>query len=269
VRSGGGLGLGKEPTVREIQDAIAVGGIFLGMGNLNDGGAGIVESFEELHDLFALRGVQIAGGLIGKNEFGILDDGTGDTDQLLLPARKLIGKQIFLGDDVEAIEGVANQAGTLFLRDIFVGEGNFEIFVDGEIVDEVIGLKDETDIVFVQFVALLGVEFVDGLIEEIVFAGPGAIEHTDDGKQRGLPCPGWSHKGDEFAGLNFESDAAQDVKLVGSGAEGFFEVTKLNERGHGAPWETVYSCQFTVNSCREEAGEESGEWRARQRVTRL
>ena len=172
--------------------------------------------------------MEIAGGLVGEDEFGMLDYGASYTDELLLAAGELIGVEVFFGDDVEAIEGVADEAGAFFLRDVFVGERDFEIFVDGEVVDEVVGLEDETDVVFVEFVALLVVEFVDGLIEEIVFAGPGGVEHADDGEERGLPCPGGTHEGDEFAGLDFEGDAAKDVELVGSGVEGFFDVAELD-----------------------------------------
>ena len=37
------------------------------MGDLDDGGASFIEFFEELHDFFALGGVEIAGGLVGEN----------------------------------------------------------------------------------------------------------------------------------------------------------------------------------------------------------
>ena len=63
-----------------MEDTVSVGGVFFRVGDLNDSGAGFVEFFEELHDFFALRGVKIAGGLVGQDEFGILDDRAGDTD---------------------------------------------------------------------------------------------------------------------------------------------------------------------------------------------
>ena len=155
---------------------------------------------------------------------------------MLLAAGELIGEEISFGDDVEAIEGITDEAGAFFLRNVFVGERDFEIFVDGEIVDEVVGLENETDVVFVEFVALLVVHFVDGLIVKKIFAGPGSIEHADDGEQSGLPCPGWTHEGDEFAGVDVQGDAAEHIKFVDAGVEGFFDVAELDERLHGAPW---------------------------------
>ena len=229
---GGSRFFADEPAVGELDNAIAVGGIFFGVGDLDDGGAGIVEFFEELHDLFALDGVKIAGGLIGQDELGILDDRARDADELLLAAGELTGEEIFFADDIEAVEGVADEAGPLLVRDIFVGEGDFEIFVNGEVVDEVVGLEDEADVVFVELVALLGVEFVNGLIEEQIFAGPGAVEHAEDAEEGGLPCPGGTHEGNELAGLDLKGDAAKDIEFLRAGLEGFFDVLQLDERLH-------------------------------------
>ena len=199
---------------------------------MDDGGAGIVQSLEELHDLFALNGVEVAGRLIGEKELWILDDRASHTNELLLPARKLIGEKIFFADDVETIESVADEAGALFVGDILVGEGDFEIFVDREIVDEVVALENEADVVLVQFVALLGVEFVDRLIEEKVFTGPGAVEHAEDAKERGLSCPGRAHDGDKLAGLDVQGDAAKNEEFVRSGLEGLLDVFQLDEGLH-------------------------------------
>jgi len=96
----------------------------------------------------------------------------------------LVRETNLLPDDVEAIKNIADQAHTLFVRNVFVGEWNFQIFEDSKVVDHVVALENETDIGFVQFVALLDVEFVHRLIEKIVFAIPRAIEHADNAKQR-------------------------------------------------------------------------------------
>src|ERR1700676_3148481 len=71
--AGGGGVLTDHPAVFELDDAVAEGGVALGVGDLNDGGAALVQAFEELHDLFALRGVQVSCGLVGQNELGILN----------------------------------------------------------------------------------------------------------------------------------------------------------------------------------------------------
>ncbi len=59
---------------------MSVGGVLLGVCDLNNGRAFGVETFEEVHDLFALRGVEIARRLVGEEQFRAGDDGTGDGD---------------------------------------------------------------------------------------------------------------------------------------------------------------------------------------------
>src|SRR6267142_3822904 len=92
---GGGLLFAYHPAVFELDDAVAVGGVALGVGDLKDGGAAFVEALEELHDFFALRGVQVPSGLVGKNELGILNYGARYSNELLLSAGKLVREQIF------------------------------------------------------------------------------------------------------------------------------------------------------------------------------
>src|SRR5208283_5581811 len=83
-----------------------------------------------------------------------------------------------------------------------------------------------------QLVALLHAEFVNGLLAEEVFAGPSAVEHADDAEQSRLPCPGRSHDGDEFPGLDVEIDTPQDEEFLPPSFEGFLQIFQLNERLH-------------------------------------
>src|SRR6266851_8322444 len=108
--AGGGFLLADHPAVLELNNSMTIHGVALRMRDLNDGGAPVVEALEELHDFVALRGVQVAGGLVGEDELGILNDRACYTNELLLAAGKLVGEEIFFADDVEAVENVANQA---------------------------------------------------------------------------------------------------------------------------------------------------------------
>src|SRR6266404_2884702 len=229
---GGGFFFADYPAIFGLDDAVAVGGVALGVGDLKDGGATLVEALEELHDLFALRGVQVSGGLVGENELGILNHRARHSHELLLSAGKLIRKQVFLPDDVETIKNVADQAHALFVRNIFVGERDFEIFEDRKIVDQVVALENEADIGLVQFVALLDVEFVDRLIEKIVFTIPRAIEHADNAEQRGFPRARRTHEGDELPLLNVDVDAAKHKEFAPTGLESLLEIAHLNQRFH-------------------------------------
>ena len=49
-------------------------------------------------------GVEIAGGFVGEDDFGVGDDGAGDGDALLLAAGELVGVVVFFFFEVEAVE---------------------------------------------------------------------------------------------------------------------------------------------------------------------
>jgi hypothetical protein len=232
-------GLADHPAVFHLHDAVAISCVSLRVRYLNDARASFIQPAEEVHDLFALRGVKVAGGFVRQNQLGALNDRARHTDQLLLTAGKLVREQVFFANDVEAVEDVANQANALFVRHVFVGEGNFQVLVHGQVVDQVVALKNEPDVGFVQLIPLLYVEAMDRFAVEVVLACPRAVEHPDDAEESGLAGPRGAHKRNKFARLNFQGDAAEDVKLAATRFINFFQVSQLNQRFH--------TCSLSVN----------------------
>ena len=82
--------------------AIAEGGEVFVVGDDDEGDALTVEFEEEIDDFGAGGGVEVAGGLIGEDNFGVVDDGAGDTDALFLAAGEVVG---FEGEAVGEADG--------------------------------------------------------------------------------------------------------------------------------------------------------------------
>jgi hypothetical protein len=59
------------------------------MCDLDNRRARVIQSLEELHDLIALRGMQIPSGLVGKNQLGAKDYRARHAHKLLLSAGEL------------------------------------------------------------------------------------------------------------------------------------------------------------------------------------
>src|SRR6266536_3158871 len=55
-----------DPAVAQVDDAVPVTRVHVGVRHLDDRRALVVEAPEQLHDLAALVGVQVAGGLVGE-----------------------------------------------------------------------------------------------------------------------------------------------------------------------------------------------------------
>ncbi len=115
MRAGGGV-VSHYPPVLQLDNAAAIGGISLGVCDLDDGRACVIQPLEKLHDLFALRGMQIPGRLISENQLRTEDHRARHADQLLLAARELVREKVFLAHDVESIQRVADQTDALFMR---------------------------------------------------------------------------------------------------------------------------------------------------------
>jgi len=202
------------------------------MRNLDDGCARVVQSPKELHDLLALGRVQIAGGFVGEDELGILNDGAGDAHKLLLSAGKLIGEKILLADDVELIKRVTHKAGAFLARNVLIGERNLEVFKDRQVVNQVVALKNKADVGLVKLIAFFYVQFVNGLFEEVELSGPCSVEHADDAQESGLSGARRPHDGDELALVDIEVDAAEKEEFVRARFDCFFEITQLNQWFH-------------------------------------
>src|SRR5437868_13964000 len=181
------------------------------MGHLDDCGSLVVQLLEELHDLLALAGVQVPRRLIRQDQLRVSDDRAGYGHKLLLTSRKLTGIEILLADDMEAVERVGHHRLPLRALHVAVGERNIEIFGNRQIIEQMVLLEYESDVFLVQLRALLQVELMDRLLEQVVLTAPGAVEHSNDAEQRRFSRTGRPHNGYEVAFLNVDRDAPQDV----------------------------------------------------------
>ncbi|MBV8202867.1 MAG: ATP-binding cassette domain-containing protein, partial [Acidobacteria bacterium] len=158
---------------------------------------------------------------------------SGGQQQLVGVARAVINKpKLILADDVEAVEGVGDQRLAVGFLDVLVGQRQVQVLGDGEAVEQVIGLEDEADVLLGDLRPLLGLHHVDGLIEQVVLADPGAVEHAEDRQQRRLAGAGRPHHGDELPLPDLEVDAAQHVG--GAALRGRIGLLDVAQADHGA-----------------------------------
>ena len=74
------------------------------MGDHDDGGAGGVEVPEQLEDFVCSFSVQIAGGFIGQDDGGFVEEGAGDGDALLLAAGELVRHLVGFGSHAHGLQ---------------------------------------------------------------------------------------------------------------------------------------------------------------------
>jgi acyl-CoA thioesterase-1 len=140
-------------------DGEAVGELFgerAFVGDHDDGHTELrLEFAEEIEDGFAGGRVEIAGGLVGKKNFGTIDEGAGDGDALLLAAGELRGAMTETMCQADTLEGFADAGGALGPIDFGEAKRQLDIFFESHAREKVEGLEDHAD----------GVAAVTGKIE--------------------------------------------------------------------------------------------------------
>src|SRR5712664_623379 len=170
------LGFFDDAAVEEVNGALGKVGVALVVRDHADGGAVAVQVAEQLHDRFAVFGVQVSGGLVGHQDEGIADQSAGHSDTLLLTSRELRGIVAQAVGHADALESILHFLLALAGAGSAIGERELDVFIHGEIADQVEGLKDEADLAIANARALADGELGNGLAVQLVDAVGRRIE---------------------------------------------------------------------------------------------
>src|SRR5579871_1359011 len=129
--------------------------------------------------------MEIPRGLVGQQKRRFVNDSACHSYDLLLTAGKLVGKEIFLGDDLKTIERIGYHALALRAGNVLVRKWQVDIFLYRQVVDQVIALEDHAYILLRELGAFLAIHLVNRRIAKLVFAFPTVIqqrEHIQQGR---------------------------------------------------------------------------------------
>jgi hypothetical protein len=96
----------------------------------------------------------------------------------------LAWKKILLADHLKSIEGVADDRLPVFFVDVAIRKRQLEVFKDCLIVEQVIALKNKSNVPVAHRGALFSVQGVNRCFFEIVLTAPRLIVHAQDMEQR-------------------------------------------------------------------------------------
>lgn len=222
-------------SVAQVEDVGAAGGEFEVVGDEDEGGAGfVVEVEEEVDDVAAVAAVEVAGGFVGKEQGGAVDEGAGEGDALLLTAGELNGVVVGAVLEADFGEQAACAAVGIALAEQF--QGHHDVFEGGEGGDELEILEDEADVASAKGGAPVFAEGVERGIEQGDGAVGGGVEPGAEAEQGGFPTAGGAHDGEGFAWVEGEADVGEDGEGAAGGVVGFAEVGDLD---NGLAWGAV------------------------------
>src|SRR5213083_2874247 len=143
-----------DPAIENVEHAVPKPRVELRMGHLDDRGPFPIQFLEKLHDLSALFGMQVPGGLIGQQQTRTSNNRPSHSYQLLETAREPAGINVLASDHADAIQHVGHQRLAFRLSDVPIGKRNFEILRHCEIVEQMELLENKADVALVEFASL-------------------------------------------------------------------------------------------------------------------
>jgi hypothetical protein len=210
--------------VDDVEDAVAGAGEIGVVGDDDEGFAAFVgEIEEEGHDFGAVFGVEVAGGFVGEEDIGIVDEGAGDGGALLFAAGEFVGEVLEAVAEADFFEGLGG-VGVLIGAVGADHGGEADVFEGGEFGEEEVILEDVAHV----FIAEAGEggagAVVDGLALDEDAAGFGLFEAGEGIEEGGFPGTGGAAEEEFFTGFDSEINAAEDVDGVIADGEGLVNV---------------------------------------------
>ena len=197
-----------DQTVAHPDDPLGVLGDVVLVGDHDDRLAGVVELAEHLHDLVAGLGVEVAGGLVGQDDVGVVDQRAGDRDALLLAAGELgraVVEPVVQADQPGQLQGpLLDRRGDLAAA--LVGQRELDVLDDRVLLDQVVRLEDEADVAAPDLGQLVVAELGDVAVAEDVLAAGGSVEAAEQVEHRALARARGAHDGDVLALIEIDRD---------------------------------------------------------------
>jgi hypothetical protein len=197
----------------------------------HDGDAALlVELGEQEHDLALLRGVEVAGGLVGEDERRLGDDGAGDRDALLLSAGELARGVVLAAGEADGVQRRERASASLAGRHATVHQRKLHVLERARSPEQVEALEDEPDVVATEQRELVEIELGDLDPAKEVRAGGRAIEAADDVHARRLAGAARADDRHELAVGDRERHAVERADLGVARAVDLRHVAQLDER---------------------------------------
>ena len=166
---------------------------------------------EQSEDFVAGPGVEIPGGLVGKQQGGPVHEGARHRRALALAPGDRVRPVLGAVAEADALEGFARPVAPRAPVHATVREGQLDVLHHREPGQEVEALEDETDLLAPHRRQGVGGQAPDVVAIQLEAPLRGFREATHDLQERGLARARGTHDGEEFAPVDPQIDPAQGV----------------------------------------------------------
>ena len=148
--------------------------------------------------LHSQLGVQITQGFVHQQNAGLDDEGSGQSDALLLTAGQLVGLPVCQMGDLHQLQRLVHLGLDLLGGHLPCLEAVGHVLPDGQVGEDGVVLENHADVAFV------GGNVVDPFFAKVEVAALDGVEAGDHPQKRGFAAAGGAEKGKEFALLNVQ-----------------------------------------------------------------
>ena len=201
--------IGHDDAVGEFNDPLRLRRNVVVMRREDDRMSLAIEIDQKIHDLAPIGAVQRAGRLVGEDRRAFIHQRPCDRNPLLLPSRQLIGIMRQAIAEPQAPEQRLSAGLAQIRRDFGVNCGRLDIGESGELTEQIVTLKDESEMLAPQLRERVGVEPRRVASRHAVGSGAQTIETAQNIEQRRLAGAGSAHQRDHFAGVDDEINAVE------------------------------------------------------------
>jgi hypothetical protein len=224
-------------TVLHMNDPVGAFGDIVIVSDEDDRFSRGIETVDEVEDLETSLGIKIAGWFIGENHEGVVDEGTGDGDTLLLTTGELGGAVVEALVETNELSEIL--ATLLKLREVglLVNEGDLNVFNDRELGDEIVGLENKSKALAADGGKSVIVHFGDVVAAKEILARGGAVEAAEEIEHGGFSGAGWPHDGDIGTLFDLKVDPPESTDLDIAYLKVFVDATDTDDRlRNGRRW---------------------------------
>src|SRR5262249_47599286 len=170
--------------IAHAHDAAGPGGDVVFVRHHDDCLAALIEARQKIHNLVAGARVEVAGRLIGQDHVRVIDQSAGDGDALLLATRKLHRPVVQPVAQAHQACQLHTPGARFFVQMAALIEQRHLDILDHRVLrQQIVGLKNETQVAAANFGKLVVVHFGDVLVAEEILTARRTIEAAEQVEQ--------------------------------------------------------------------------------------
>jgi hypothetical protein len=192
-----------------------------------------IQRLQQIHDLFGVLAIEVAGRFVAHQQRGIGNDGPGDGDALLLSAGQLVRLVPGAIGQADQFQCCLHAPAPLRLGQAGQQQRHFHVGFGAQHRQQVIKLENETDVSGAPVRQAAARQLIDTIAGDQHLAAGGLIQPGHQIQQRGLAGARRPHQRQELAAVDGQIDAMEHLHFLFAANIALGDIAQGHEFSHG------------------------------------